>query len=204
MMARGLERRDTSSERNRTNRIFKGRGRRRIPGAIAPDRLNGKGLPPHHPDACGLRTRIPGRTVLRAMMARSPKAASFKRTDGKAVPLTARGRKMKRTGRRIPARHRSRRAPPRRPGAKRTSTRKHRQKRNTPGKSWERPGRNWTRPRQNGQRRSRRGLRRKLSGEPAPKHGFISTTKSTKLSMKMWVWKEPISRNLWPRPEPGN
>ena len=71
------------------NGIFKGRGRRRIPGAIAPDRLNGKGLPPHHPDACGLRTRIPGRTVLRAMMARSPKAASFKRTDGKAVPLTA-------------------------------------------------------------------------------------------------------------------
>ena len=50
---------------------------------------------------------------------------------------------MKRTGRRIPARHRSRRAPPRRPGAKRTSTRKHRQKRNTPGESWERPGRNW-------------------------------------------------------------
>ena len=71
---------------------------------------------------------------------------------------------MKRTGRRIPARHRSRRAPPRRPGAKRTSTRKHRQKRNTPGKSWERPGRNWTRPRQNGQRRSRRGLRRELCG----------------------------------------
>lgn len=60
-----------------------------IPGAIAPDRLNGKGLPPHHPDACGLRTRIPGRTVLRATMARSPKAASFKRTAGKAVPLTA-------------------------------------------------------------------------------------------------------------------
>ena len=89
MMARSLERRDTSSERNRTNGIFKGRGRRRIPGAIAPDRLNGKGLPPHHPDACGLRTRIPGRTVLRATMARSPKAASFKRTDGKAVPLTA-------------------------------------------------------------------------------------------------------------------
>ena len=49
----------------------------------------GKGLPPHHPDACGLRTRIPGRTVLRATMARSPKAASFKRTAGKAVPLTA-------------------------------------------------------------------------------------------------------------------
>ena len=89
MLARGFERRDTSSERNRINGIFKGRGRRRIPGAIAPDRLNGKGLPPHHPDACGFRTRIPGRTVLRAMMARSPKAASFKRTAGKAVPLTA-------------------------------------------------------------------------------------------------------------------
>ena len=70
MMARGLERRDTSSERNRINGIFKGRGRRRIPGAIAPDRLNGKDLPPHCPDACGLRTRIPGRTVLRATMAR--------------------------------------------------------------------------------------------------------------------------------------
>ncbi len=68
---------------------------------------------------------------------------------------------MKRAGRRIPARHRSRRAPPRRPGAKRTSTRKHRQKRNTPGKSWERPGENWTRPRQNGQRRSRPGLAKK-------------------------------------------
>ncbi|PLT71158.1 hypothetical protein CDL26_13275 [Mediterraneibacter gnavus] len=89
MMARGLERRDTSSERNRTNGIFKGRGRRRIPGAIAPDRRNGKGLPLHHPDACGLRTRIPGRTALRATMARSPKAASFKRTAAKAVPLTA-------------------------------------------------------------------------------------------------------------------
>ena len=80
---------ETSSERNRTNRIFKGRGRRRIPGAIAPDRLNGKDLPPHHPGVCGLRTRIPGRTVLRATMARSPKAVSFKRTAGKAVPLTA-------------------------------------------------------------------------------------------------------------------
>ncbi|RHO16148.1 hypothetical protein DW223_08115 [Butyricicoccus sp. AM18-35] len=89
MMARGLERRDTLSERNRTNGIFKGRGRRRIPGTIAPDRLNGKGLPPHRPDVCGLRTRMPGRTVLRATMARSPKAASFKRTAGKAVPLTA-------------------------------------------------------------------------------------------------------------------
>ncbi|RGF30596.1 hypothetical protein DW106_00210 [Ruminococcus sp. AM09-18-1] len=89
MMARGLERRDTSSERNRTNGIFRGRDRRRIPGAIAPDRLNGKGLPPHHPDACGLRTRIPDRTFLRAMMARNPKAVSFKRTAGKAVPLTA-------------------------------------------------------------------------------------------------------------------
>ena len=48
------------------------------------------------------------------------------------------------------------------------------------------------------------GLAKKAVREPAPKHGFISTTKSTKLSMKMWVWKEPISRNLWPRPEPGN
>ena len=161
MMARGLERRDTSSERNRINGIFKGRGRRRIPGAIAPDRLNGKGLPPHHPDACGLRTRIP-------------------------------------------ARHRSRRAPPRRPGAKRTSTRKHRQKRNTPGKSWERPGRNWTRPRQNGQRRSRRGLQKRQSGEPVQKHGSMSTTRYTRSSMKMWVWKEPINPS-WPqRPEPGN
>ncbi|RHS07001.1 hypothetical protein DWW13_00050 [Blautia sp. AF14-40] len=89
MLARGLERRDTSSKRNRTNGIFKGRGRRRIPGAIAPDRLNGKDLPPHHPGVCGLRTRIPDRTALRAMMARSPKAVSFKRTAGKAVPLTA-------------------------------------------------------------------------------------------------------------------
>ncbi|RHQ21467.1 hypothetical protein DWZ08_15230 [Clostridiaceae bacterium AF29-16BH] len=69
MLARGLERRDTSSERNRTNGIFRGRGRRRIPGAIAPDRLNGKDLPPHHPGVCGLRTRIPDRTALRAMMA---------------------------------------------------------------------------------------------------------------------------------------
>ncbi|RHQ25343.1 hypothetical protein DWY89_14050 [Clostridium sp. AF27-5AA] len=89
MMARGLERRDTLSERNRTNGIFKGRGRRRIPGTIAPDRQNGKDLPPYRPDVCGLRTRMPGRTVLRAMMARSPKAASFKRTAAKAVPLTA-------------------------------------------------------------------------------------------------------------------
>ena len=32
---------------------------------------------------------IPDRTALRAIMARSPKAASFKRTAGKAVPLTA-------------------------------------------------------------------------------------------------------------------
>ena len=60
---------NTSSERNRTNGIFRGRGRRRIPGAIAPDRLNGKDLPPHHPGVCGLRTRIPDRTALRAMMA---------------------------------------------------------------------------------------------------------------------------------------
>ena len=36
MLARGSERRDTSSERNRINGIFKGRGRRRIPGALAP------------------------------------------------------------------------------------------------------------------------------------------------------------------------
>ena len=204
MMARGLERRDTSSERNRTNGIFKGRGRRRIPGAIAPDRLNGKGLPPHHPDACGLRTRIPGRTVLRATMARSPKAVSFKRTAGKAVPLTAGGRRMRRAGRRIPARHRSRRAPQRMPGAKRTSTRRRRPKRSAPGKSWERLGRNWTRPRQNGQRRSRRGLQKRQSGEPAQKRGSMSTTRYTRSSMKMWVWKEPINPS-WPqRPEPGN
>ena len=70
MLARGLERRDTSSERNRTNGIFKGRGRRRIPGAIAPDRLNGKDLPTHHPGVCGLRTRISkrGRSKLRAVL----------------------------------------------------------------------------------------------------------------------------------------
>ena len=56
----------------------------------------------------------------------------------------------------------------------------------------------------NGQRRSHQGLQKKLPGEPVQKHGSMSTTRSTKLSMKMWVWKEPISRNLWPRPEPGN
>ncbi|OUP87114.1 UNVERIFIED_ORG: hypothetical protein B5F06_05835 [Lacrimispora saccharolytica] len=89
MLARGSERRDTSSERNRINGIFKGRGRRRIPGALAPDRLTGKDLPPHRPDACGLRTRIPGRPALRTMMARSSKAASFKRTAGKPALLTA-------------------------------------------------------------------------------------------------------------------
>ncbi|MSS89612.1 hypothetical protein FYJ45_15360 [Eisenbergiella tayi] len=89
MLARGLERRDTPSERNRINGIFKGRGRRRIPGALAPDRLTGKGLPPRRPDACGLRTRIPGRPALRAMLARSPKAASFKRTAAKPALLTA-------------------------------------------------------------------------------------------------------------------
>ena len=111
---------------------------------------------------------------------------------------------LKRAGRRIPAGHRSRRAPPRRPGVKRTSTRRRRPKRSAPGKSWERPGRSWIRSRRNGRRRSRRGLRRKLSGEPVQKHGSMSTTRSTKLSMKMWVWKEPISRNLWPRQEPGN
>ena len=204
MLARGLERRDTSSKRNRTNGIFKGRGRRRIPGAIAPDRLNGKDLPPHHPDVCGLRTRIPGRTVLRATMARSPKAASFKRTAGKPALLTARGRRMTRAVRRIPERRRSRKAPPRRPEAKRTSTRRRRPKRSAPGKSWERPGRSWIRSRRNGRRRSHRGLQRKLSGEPAPRHGFISTTKSTKSNMKMWAWKERINPS-WPqRPEPGN
>ena len=31
------------------------------------------------------------------------------------------------------------------------------------------------------------------SREPAPRHGFISTTKSTKSSMKMWAWKERIN-----------
>ena len=67
--AQAIENYYTSSERNRTNGIFRGRGRRRIPGAIAPDRLNGKDLPPHHPGVCGLRTRIPDRTALRAMMA---------------------------------------------------------------------------------------------------------------------------------------
>ena len=190
-MARGLERRDTSSERNQTNGIFKGRGRRRIPGAIAPDRLNGKGLPLHHPDACGLRTRIPGRTVLRATMARSPKAATRGQPE-KPSSDRMRGRKMEAGGCRIPAAHRSRRAPPRRPGAKRTSTRKA-QSGNTPGKSWERPGRNWTRPRQNGQRRSRRGLQKRQSGEPVQKHGSMSTTRYTRSSMKMWVWKEPIN-----------
>ena len=56
----------------------------------------------------------------------------------------------------------------------------------------------------NGQRRSRRGLQKRQSGEPAPKHGSMSITRYTRSSMKMWVWKEPISRNLWPRPEPGN
>jgi len=89
MLARGSERRDTSSERNRINGIFKGRDRRRIPGALAPDRLTGKGLPQRRPDACGLRTRIPGRPTLRTTMARSPKAASFKRAAGKPALLTA-------------------------------------------------------------------------------------------------------------------
>ena len=76
---------------------------------------------------------------------------------------------------------------------KRTSTRRRRPKRSAPGKSWERPGRSWIRSRRNGRRRSRRGLQRKPSREPAPRHGFISTTKSTKSSMKMWAWKERIN-----------
>ena len=72
------------------------------------------------------------------------------------------------------------------------------------GKSWERLGRNWTRPRQNGQRRNRRGLQKRQSGEPVQKHGSMSTTRYTRSSMKMWVWKEPINPS-WPqRPEPGN
>ena len=37
------------------------------------------------------------------------------------------------------------------------------------------------------------GLQRKLSGEPAPRHGFISTTRYTRSSMKMWAWKERIN-----------
>lgn len=48
------------------------------------------------------------------------------------------------------------------------------------------------------------GLAKKAVRGARTEAWFISTTKSTKLSMKMWVWKEPISRNLWPRPEPGN
>jgi len=54
------------------------------------------------------------------------------------------------------------------------------------------------------QRRSRRGLQKRQSGEPVQKHGSMSTTRYTRSSMKMWVWKEPINPS-WPqRPEPGN
>ena len=48
------------------------------------------------------------------------------------------------------------------------------------------------------------GLAKKAVRGAAQKRGSMSTTRYTRLSMKMWVWKEPISRNLWPRPEPGN
>ena len=89
-------------------------------------------------------------------------------------------------------------------GSKKDKYQKAQAKAEHAGEKLGKAGRNWTRPRQNGQRRSRRGLQKKLSGEPVQKHGSMSTTRSTKLSMKMWVWKEPISRNLWPRPEPGN
>ena len=40
---------------------------------------------------------------------------------------------------------------------------------------------------------AKKALQRKQSREPAPRHGFISTTKSTKSSMKMWAWKERIN-----------
>ena len=48
------------------------------------------------------------------------------------------------------------------------------------------------------------GLAKRQSGEPVQKRGSMSTTRYTRLSMKMWVWKEPINPS-WPqRPEPGN
>ncbi|RGE65280.1 hypothetical protein DXC40_17150 [Anaerotruncus colihominis] len=78
MLARGSERRDTPSERNRINGIFKGRTHR----------LTGRGLLPNHPNASASRTRTADRTVLRANMARSPKEASSGRTMTSPAPLT--------------------------------------------------------------------------------------------------------------------
>ena len=86
MLARGLERRDTSSERNRINGIFKGRGRWRIPGALAPDRLTGKGLPPHRPDACGLRDEDTGQTGASGHDGPKSKSGKFQEDSRKARP----------------------------------------------------------------------------------------------------------------------
>ncbi len=192
-MARGLERRDTSSERNRTNGIFKGRGRRRIPGGNRPGPAEREGPSPAPSRRLRFEDEDTGQDSPSGHDGPKSKSGKFQEDSRKARPSDRMRQEDEPGGPQDTGKARSRRAPPRRPGAKRTSTRKRRPKRSAPGKSWERPGRSWIRPRRNGRRRSRRGLQRKLSGEPAPRHGFISTTKSTKSNMKMWAWKEPIN-----------
>ena len=39
------------------------------------------------------------------------------------------------------------------------------------------------------------GLARKAAGEPGPRRGFTSTTKSIRWNRKMWAWREPINRS---------
>lgn len=110
---------------------------------------------------------------------------------------------MKRAGRRIPARHRSRRALPRRPGAK-GKYQKAQAKAEHAGEKLGKAREKLDKTEAKRAAKKPRGLQKRQSGEPAQKRGSMSTTRYTRLSMKMWVWKEPINPS-WPqRPEPGN
>lgn len=83
------------------------------------------------------------------------------------------------------------------------NSKRRRKKQTGPGKSSIPPVKNWIRRRPDRRQRSLPDLQGKPSGEPEPKHGSMSTTKSIRWSRKMWAWRERTNRSLQPREQPG-
>ena len=152
---------------------------------------------------------------LRANMARSQRAENSGRTTTSPGLLTVYGRRTHRAAENLLAG--SRKAPGAaagrailtEPGGEKTVVKRkirfiERRKRQAgPGKSCIPPGISWTRRRPNGRQRSLPGLRRKPFGEPGPRHGSTSTTKSIRWNRKTWAWREPINRSWQPRARPA-
>ena len=205
MMARGLERRDTSSERNRTNGIFKGRGRRRIPGTIAPDRLNGKGLSPAPSRRLRFEDEDAGQDSPSGHDGPKSKSGKFQEDSRKSRPSDRMRQEDEAGGPQDTGKAQEPEGSAEKAGSKKDKYQKAQAKAEHAG---EKLGKAREKLDKTEAKRAAKkppgACKKRQSGKPVQKHGSMSTTRYTKLSMKMWVWKEPISRNLWPRPEPGN